>query len=97
MPPVDSKEPWIVGSASTAAGKGTFGTEEIVRRVEPVHLSAVVSHRKLVVPQLGAPGGPFPPILAGRGHLGAGTRIEEATGRQVIIGQIGRPTWLRSD
>jgi hypothetical protein len=39
-----------------AAGKGTFGTEELVRRVEAVGLASVVDHRKLVVPQLGATG-----------------------------------------
>lgn len=39
-----------------AAGKGTFGTGEIVRRVAAVGLSAVVSHRTLILPQLGAPG-----------------------------------------
>ncbi|NQT17660.1 MAG: acetyl-CoA synthase subunit gamma [Planctomycetes bacterium] len=39
-----------------AAGKGTFGTDEIVDRVEAVGLGDVVSHRRLIVPQLGAPG-----------------------------------------
>ena len=39
-----------------AAGKGTFSTDEIVRRVEATHLSDVVSHRTLILPQLGAPG-----------------------------------------
>jgi CO dehydrogenase/acetyl-CoA synthase delta subunit len=39
-----------------AAGKGTFGTEEIVRRVQAARLDQVVSHRRLVLPQLGAPG-----------------------------------------
>jgi hypothetical protein len=39
-----------------AAGKGSFGTEELLRRMEAVRLTAVVSHRKLVLPQLGAPG-----------------------------------------
>lgn len=39
-----------------AAGKGTFGTEELVRRVEATRLPEVVSHRKLIVPQLGGPG-----------------------------------------
>ena len=39
-----------------AAGKGTFGTQEIVRRIEDTRLSEVVSHRQIVVPQLGAPG-----------------------------------------
>jgi len=39
-----------------AAGKGTFGTDEISRRVEATHLKEVVSHRRLILPQLGAPG-----------------------------------------
>jgi hypothetical protein len=39
-----------------AAGKGTFGTEELARRVEDSGLARVVSHRTLVLPQLGAPG-----------------------------------------
>jgi hypothetical protein len=39
-----------------AAGKGTFGTEELVRRIEDTGLSGAVSHRALVLPQLGAPG-----------------------------------------
>lgn len=39
-----------------AAGKGTFGTEEIIRRIAAVQLSQVVSHRLIIVPQLGAPG-----------------------------------------
>jgi hypothetical protein len=39
-----------------AAGKGTFGTDEVVRRVHATRLEEVVDHRKLVVPQLGATG-----------------------------------------
>jgi hypothetical protein len=39
-----------------AAGKGTFGTEELVRRIAAVQLDRVVEHRKIIVPQLGAPG-----------------------------------------
>ena len=39
-----------------AAGKGTFSTDELVRQVQSTGLSEIVSHRKLVVPQLGAPG-----------------------------------------
>nr|WP_041228772.1 mercury methylation corrinoid protein HgcA [Dehalococcoides mccartyi] len=39
-----------------AAGKGTFGTEEIVHRIEITRLSEIVSHRWIIVPQLGAPG-----------------------------------------
>lgn len=39
-----------------AAGKGTFGTEELVRRIEATGLAQVVRHRRLILPQLGAPG-----------------------------------------
>ncbi len=39
-----------------AAGKGTFGTQEILDRVSATRLPELVSHRKLVLPQLGAPG-----------------------------------------
>lgn len=39
-----------------AAGKGTFGTAEVVRRVRATRLDQVVNHRRLVLPQLGAPG-----------------------------------------
>ena len=39
-----------------AAGKGTFGTDELVRRIEDTGLAKVISHRTLILPQLGAPG-----------------------------------------
>jgi hypothetical protein len=39
-----------------AAGKGIFGTEELVRQVHATDLQEVVSDRKLIVPQLGATG-----------------------------------------
>jgi hypothetical protein len=39
-----------------AAGKGTFGTDELVRRIEDTSLARVLSHRTLILPQLGAPG-----------------------------------------
>ena len=39
-----------------AAGEGTFGTEEVIRRVARTRLSEIVSHRRLILPQLGAPG-----------------------------------------
>src|SRR3970282_222 len=39
-----------------AAGKGTFGTEEVMRRVKAAMLEQVVSHRRLILPQLGGPG-----------------------------------------
>jgi hypothetical protein len=39
-----------------AAGKGTFGTVELVRRIESSGLSQVVLHRELILPQLSGPG-----------------------------------------
>jgi hypothetical protein len=39
-----------------AAGKGTFGTDELVHRIEATHLSEIVRQRILILPQLGAPG-----------------------------------------
>jgi len=39
-----------------AAGKGSFGTAELVRRVNTTGLEQVVRHRRLILPQLGAPG-----------------------------------------
>jgi hypothetical protein len=39
-----------------AAGKGTFGTDELVKRIEAARLGEVVKHRLLILPQLGAPG-----------------------------------------
>jgi hypothetical protein len=39
-----------------AAGKGTFGTDELVHRIDDTSLDSVVSHKRVIVPQLGAPG-----------------------------------------
>jgi hypothetical protein len=67
-----------------AAGKGTFGTDELVRRVDAAGLSQVVSHRTLVVPQLGAPG------VSAR-------EVHERTGYRVVFGPVRAadlPTFL---
>lgn len=58
-----------------AAGKGTFGTDEIVNRINEVDLSQIVSHKKLILPQLGAPGV-------------AAHEISKKTGFKVIYGPI---------
>lgn len=39
-----------------AAGKGTFGTKELMKRIDLSGLKKIVSHRKIILPQLGAPG-----------------------------------------
>ena len=58
-----------------AAGKGTFSTEELVRRIRLVGLSAVVAHRQVIVPQLGASG------VTGR-------EVQAATGFRVVFGPV---------
>lgn len=39
-----------------AAGKGTFGTDELIKRIAEAKLETVVTHRRLILPQLGAVG-----------------------------------------
>jgi hypothetical protein len=39
-----------------AAGKGTFGTDELVNRIESSGLQSVTRRRVVILPQLGAPG-----------------------------------------
>ncbi len=39
-----------------AAGKGTFGTDELVRRIKSCGLEHIVAHRELILPQLSGPG-----------------------------------------
>jgi hypothetical protein len=58
-----------------AAGKGTFGTEELVRRINLASLDKVVNHRRIILPQLGAVG-----VAA---HL-----VKEHSGFTVIYGPV---------
>jgi acetyl-CoA decarbonylase/synthase complex subunit gamma len=58
-----------------AAGKGTFGTDEIVNRVESTQLGEVVAHSTLIVPQLGAPGV-------------AAHEVKKRTGFSVVYGPV---------
>ncbi|MDO9338986.1 MAG: mercury methylation corrinoid protein HgcA [Bacteroidales bacterium] len=39
-----------------AAGKGTFGTKELVSRIKLVSLDKIVNHKRIILPQLGATG-----------------------------------------
>jgi acetyl-CoA decarbonylase/synthase complex subunit gamma len=39
-----------------AAGKGTFGTHELINRISGAGLEKVVNHGRIILPQLGAPG-----------------------------------------
>jgi acetyl-CoA decarbonylase/synthase complex subunit gamma len=58
-----------------AAGKGTFGTKELIDRIESSGLVNVVSHRDLILPQLAGPG-----VSA---HL-----VKKSSGFEVIYGPI---------
>jgi acetyl-CoA decarbonylase/synthase complex subunit gamma len=58
-----------------AAGKGTFGTQELVFRIKEHQLEKVVNHRKIIVPQLGATG-----VSA--------YKIKEEAGFKVIYGPV---------
>jgi len=53
-----------------AAGKKTFSSEELIRQVQRVNLHKLVSHRELILPQLGAPG-----IASHRVKAGCGFRV----------------------
>ena len=58
-----------------SAGKGTFGTEEVLRRIGQSGLVTIVSHRQLILPQLAGPG-----VAA---HL-----VKKRSGFKVIYGPI---------
>lgn len=58
-----------------AAGKGTFGTDELLRQIVRCNLSSLVSHRRLVLPQLGATG-----VSA--------FKVEAASGFRVVWGPV---------
>jgi acetyl-CoA decarbonylase/synthase complex subunit gamma len=67
-----------------ASGKGTFGTNELVSRIESSGLSKVVSHRELILPQLSGPGV-------------AAHHVKKLSGFKVIYGPIRAkdlPTFL---
>ena len=50
-----------------AAGKGTFGTDEIIRRIEVTQLARIVSTHRLILPQLAGPGVAAHQVLARSG------------------------------
>jgi hypothetical protein len=58
-----------------AAGKGTFGTDELVRRIGIAKLDAVVEHKRLILPQLGAVG-----VSA--------SAVQKRTGFRVLFGPV---------
>jgi len=58
-----------------AAGKGEFGTNELVARINSVELLKVVAHKKIILPQLSGPGI-------------AGYLVKQLTGFRVIYGPV---------
>ena len=58
-----------------AAGKSTFGTDELVRRIYGVHLAECVDHERIILPQLGAVGV-------------AAQTVRELTGYRVVWGPV---------
>lgn len=52
-----------------AAGRGTFGTEELVRRIGLTGLVGIVRHRRIILPQLSAPGVSWPDVVRRSGFL----------------------------
>ena len=58
-----------------AAGKGTFGTKELVSRIRLVSLEKIVNHKRLILPQLGATGV-------------AAHKVKEETGFNVHYGPV---------
>jgi len=58
-----------------AAGKGTFGTDELARRIELSQLNRVVTHRELILPQLAGPGV-------------AAHKVKKRTGFKVFYGPV---------
>jgi hypothetical protein len=58
-----------------AAGKGTFGTKELIYRIRAHELDKIVSHRRIILPQLGAPGV-------------AAHEVRKATGFSVLYGPV---------
>jgi hypothetical protein len=58
-----------------AAGKGTFSTKELVKRIQLASLDKVVNHKRLILPQLGATGV-------------AAHKVKEETGFNVHYGPV---------
>ena len=59
---LDSLNAWILVidtkgiNVWCAAGKGTFGTDNIIKSIKKTSLESIVKHRTIIVPQLGAVG-----------------------------------------
>jgi hypothetical protein len=70
-----------------AAGKGTFSTRELVKRIKTTSLEKVVDHKRVIIPQLGATG------VSAR-------EVKKQSGFRVIYGPVRAkdiPAFLKND
>lgn len=58
-----------------AAGKGTFGTTELIRMIAKCRLNRLLKHKRIIVPQLGAPGV-------------SGYQVKLKTGFDIVFGPV---------
>lgn len=58
-----------------AAGKGTFGTSELIDKIKTSGIKNIVNHKKIILPQLGATGI-------------SGHKVKKSTGFKVIWGPV---------
>ena len=74
-----------------AAGKGTFGTDELVRSIFETRLEEVVNHRRLLLPQLGAVG-----VNAGEVRRRTGFRVSFGPVRAADIKEYMRAGYKKT-
>jgi acetyl-CoA decarbonylase/synthase complex subunit gamma len=99
---LDGRDAWILVLDTAginvwcAAGKGTFGTAELVRRISMTGIADIVKHRKIIVPQLGAPGVNYAEVRRKSGFsvLFGPVRVEEI-GRYIQDGYKADPDMRR--
>jgi len=78
---LDSLDAWVLVIDTNgvnvwcAAGKGTFGTSNLVKSIKNISLDSFVRHHRIIVPQLGAVGV-------------AAYKVKEQTGFSVIYGPV---------
>ncbi len=78
---IGERDAWIVVldtkgiNVWCAAGKGTFGTDELISKIKELSLDRIVDSKKVIIPQLGAAGV--------SGHI-----VEKETGFKVIYGPV---------
>nr|MBC8363321.1 acetyl-CoA synthase subunit gamma [Candidatus Desulfatibia profunda] len=78
-----------------AAGKGTFGTNELVARIASSSLDQIVTHRRLILPQLSGPGIAAFKVEKPRGSEAAKAPFRAAALRVFLATGLEAPTDMR--